>query len=505
MTGVQASPVLAPPSGTDRFDRGRRTVGLIAGPVVALAVYANAGALAPAQRSLAAVMVFVVIFWATEPIPIPVTALLGLALASVAGVAPPPEVFGAFSSPVIFLFIGSFIIARAMTIHGLDRRFAFRVLSLPGVAQSTYRIVVAFGVCAALLSSVISNTAAVAMLLPIAVGVLRAISELLPANLRGGPRLRLGTALMLMTAYGASVGGLLTPIGSPANLIGREFIAELTGVEISFFGWMLMTLPIVVAMFAVLSVVLLLLNRPEVRRLEGATEYIRGERSALGPLTRAERNTLLAFAVAVTLWVLPGIVGLLVGESSSVATLLGERADEGTVAILAAALLFLLPVDWPQRRFTLSWEQAVRIDWGTVLLFGSGIALGTLLSDTGLAGRLGGSLATSLGMTSLITLTASAALAAVLLSETTSNTAAVGIVVPILIPVAQAAGVDPLIPALAAVFGASYGFMLPVSTPPNAIVYASGMVPITRMLRSGAAFDVAGVLLITAGLLLLGR
>jgi solute carrier family 13 (sodium-dependent dicarboxylate transporter), member 2/3/5 len=446
----------------------------------------------------------VVVFWMTEPIPIPVTAVLGLALAVVTGVAPSAEVFGAFSSPVIFLFIGSFIIARAMTVHGLDRRFALRVLALPGVARSTYRIIVAFGVSAALLSSVISNTAAVAMLLPIGLGVLRAVMGLLPADLRGGSQqLRLGTALMLMTAYGASVGGLLTPIGSPPNLIGRAFIAELTGVEITFFGWMLMALPVVGAMFPVLCVVLLLLNRPEIRELHGAAEYISTERAALGPLSRGERNTLLAFCVAVSLWVLPGLVALAAGASSPAAAFLSGRIDEGTVAILAASLLFVLPVDWGRRRFTMDWERAVRIDWGTVLLFGSGIALGTLLSDTGLALHVGERLATAMGPATLITLTASAALAAVLMSETTSNTAAVGIVVPIVIPLAMATGVDPFLPAMAAIFGASFGFMLPVSTPPNAIVYGSGLVPITRMIRSGFVFDVLGVVLITAGLLLL--
>ncbi|HUG84782.1 MAG TPA: DASS family sodium-coupled anion symporter, partial [Euzebya sp.] len=367
----------------DRFDRARRSIGLLAGPCLALGVYAWSDALDAPQRSLAAVLTFVVVFWVTEAIPIPVTAILGLALAVAAGVAPSAEVFGAFSSPVIFLFIGSFIIARAMTIHGLGRRFAFRVLALPGVARSTYTIIIAFGVCAALLSSVISNTAAVAMLLPIALGVLQAVRELLPADVRDQARLRLGTALMLMTAYGASVGGLLTPIGSPPNLIGRAFIAELAGVDIGFLDWMLLALPIVAAMFAVLCVLLLLLNRPEVRRLEGAEDYIRRERAALGPLSRAERNTLAAFAVAVALWTSPGIVGLILGDSSAAAELLRDRLDEGVVAILAASLLFLLPVDWTQRRFTLDWEQAVRIDWGTVLLFGSGIALGTLLSSTG--------------------------------------------------------------------------------------------------------------------------
>jgi solute carrier family 13 (sodium-dependent dicarboxylate transporter), member 2/3/5 len=170
--------------------------------------------------------------------------------------------------------------------------------------------------------------------------------------------------------------------------------------------------------------------------------------------------------------------------------------DEGTVAIVAAALLFILPVNWAERRFTLNWNEAARIDWGTIILFGSGIALGTMLSDSGLAETLGKGIAETLGFTSLVAVSAVAALIAILISETTSNTASATIVVPIVIPIAAAAGLNPVIPALAAVFGASFGFMLPVSTPQNAVVYGSGLIPITKMVRSGIVFDIIGIILI---------
>jgi solute carrier family 13 (sodium-dependent dicarboxylate transporter), member 2/3/5 len=170
--------------------------------------------------------------------------------------------------------------------------------------------------------------------------------------------------------------------------------------------------------------------------------------------------------------------------------------DEGTVAIVAAALLFILPVNWAERRFTLNWNEAARIDWGTIILFGSGIALGTMLSDSGLAETLGKWVAGTLCFTSLVAVSAVAALIAILISETTSNTASATIVVPIVIPIAAAAGLNPVIPALAAVFGASFGFMLPVSTPQNAVVYGSGLIPITKMVRSGIVFDFIGIILI---------
>ena len=492
----------------ERFERVRQTVGLFLGPLIFLVLYLLPLGLPPEQQALAAVFAFVIVYWFTEPIPIPVTAVLALALCIVFGVASGDDVFGAFASSTIFLFIGAFIIAQAMMTHGLDRRFAFRVLSLPGIASSTYAVIIAFGAIAALISAFISNTATAAMLLPIGLGMMGALAGLVSDQSEGQTdpsRLRFGTALMLMIAYGASVGGLLTPIGSPPNLIGIGFIEEQTGTTISFFQWVVTALPIVLLMFVALCVILILLNRPEVRRITGAGEYVAEERRKLGPISPGERNTLIAFAVAVTLWMLPGFVNLFLGEDSALYGFLSDRMDEGVVAILAASLLFLLPVNWSERRFTMNWNEAVRIDWGTILLFGAGITLGTLLSDTGLARTIGQAIAEGLGVTSLVAITVLATVVAVLISETTSNTASVGIVVPIVIPIANAAGVEPLIPALAAIFGASYGFMLPVSTPPNAIVYGSGMIPITKMVRSGVFFDVIGVILIVAGVTVMAQ
>jgi sodium-dependent dicarboxylate transporter 2/3/5 len=445
---------------------------------------------------------------------VPATALLALALCAALEVAPASEVFSAFASPTIFLFIGSFILARAMSVHGLDRRFALRVLSIRGVAGSTYGTIVAFGAVAALLSAFISNTAATAMLLPIGLGIVGIYEGLIgrgrtdePGDGRG-PRpgaARLGSALMLMIAYSASVGGLLTPIGSPPNLLGRGFLETQTGVTIPFLEWSFVAAPIVAVMFLALSAILLTLERPEVRHIPGASAYFAVERARLGPFTHGERNTLVAFALAVALWVLPGVVGVVGGEDSAAYEAVRGRFDEGVVALLAASLLFLLPLDRRLRGFTLTWRQAVAIDWGTIVLFGAGIALGSLLSSTGLADVIGASLAGSLGGASQIVLTALAVLAAIVISETTSNTASVGIVVPIAISLAAAAGMDPVVPALAAIFGSSFGFMLPVSTPPNAIVYGSGRIPITRMIRAGFVFDVVGAIIIAVGVTIMAE
>jgi len=491
-----------------RFEQARRTIGLFLGPVVLLVIYFLPLPLEYDQQTLAAILSFTIIYWLSEAIPIPATAILALALAvllNVPGVGPNADdapgdiIYGAFASDIIFLFVGAFIIAQAMVTHGLDRRFAFRILSLPGVSSSTYGVIIAFGAIAALISSVISNTATAAMLLPIGLGMMGALGGLVQDQAgteRDVTRLRFGTALMLMISYGAGVGGLLTPIGTPPNLIGIGFIEEETDITITFFDWVLTALPIVLLMFIALCVILILLNRPEVRRLSGAGEYVNEQRSRLGPLSRGERNTLIAFGVAVTLWMLPGFLALVLGDESPIYGLVGSRLDEGTVAIIAAVLLFLLPINWSERRFTLNWNEAVRIDWGTILLFGSGIVLGTMLSETGLAETIGTGIAAAFGFTSLLAVSAVSAIIAIIISETTSNTASATIVVPIVIPIAAAAGLDPIVPALAAVFGASFGFMMPVSTPQNAVVYGSGMIPITKMVRSGAVFDIIGLILI---------
>ena len=489
------------PAGASASGTVRQRIGFDAGPVAFLAVLLAPIGLTLEQQALAAILGLVVVFWVTEAIPVPATALLALALCAFLAVAPPSEVFAAFASPTIFLFIGSFILARAMTIHGLDRRFALRVLSVGGIAGSTYGTIIAFGAVAAAMSAFISNTAATAMLLPIGLGIIGIYGGLIRRDAQGadpGTR-RLGAALMLMIAYSASVGGLLTPIGSPPNLLGRGFLETQAGVTLPFLQWSFIAAPVVLLMFGALCLILIALNRPEARRIPGAAAYIGGERSKLGGFSAGERNTLIAFLLAVSLWLLPGIVGIVAGESSEAYAAVRGRLDEGVVAILAASLLFVMPLDRGARRFTLDWRQAVAIDWGTIILFGSGIALGSLLSSTGLAALIGETLASSLGAASPMTLTVLAVLAAILISETTSNTASVGIVVPIVISLAQAAGMDPAVPALAAIFGASFGGMLPVSTPPNAIVYGSGMVPITRMIRSGFVFDVIGAVIIAVG------
>ena len=500
----------------ERFERQRRTIGLFLGPIVLGAMLLIPFDLDGNQHRLAAILAFVVVWWVTEAIPIPMTALLGVVLCALLEATPPPPegdssvdvVFGLFTDDTVMLFIGSFIIAQAMVVHGLHRRLAYRVLSLSWVGGNTYRIILAFGLIGAITSPVMSNTAGAAMMLPIGLGVMGVVGGMVANQARGEQRverLRFGAALMLVITYGITVGGLLLPIGSPPNLIGRDLLETETGEPITFFEWFLMALPIVLVMFVAVIVIVLAFNRPEVKEVEGVEEYVREERDKLGRLSRGERNTLLVLAFALIGWFLPGLVGIVAGDDSNAYTQVEEASNEGIVAILAATLLFVLPVDWKKRKFTLNWNQASQIDWGTVILFGGGLVLGSLLSQTGLAEVVGSSLSDSLGVSSLFGITVVIVIVAVLVSETTSNTASAAIMVPIAISIAAASDVNPTIPALAAIFGANYGFMLPVSTPPNAIVYSSGLLPITRMIKAGAVFDIIGAVLCVVGVIVMAN
>jgi sodium-dependent dicarboxylate transporter 2/3/5 len=480
--------------GEARFERRRATIGLGLGPLVFLLILWSPLALEREAHRLAAVLAWVVIYWVTEAMPLPATALLGPLLCVLLGVADPKSAFAPFANPVIFLFIGSFMLARAIMVHGLDRRVALALLSRPGVGATPFRLMAVAGGCTAMLSMWISNTSATAMIFPIAVGLLRGAGAL------GGGY---AAGLMLVVAYGASVGGIGTLIGTPPNLIGVGLIREQLGVTISFVDWLGLGLPLMVAMLAVLVPLLYWLHRP----VDAAAGPLCGGRDGAppprAPWSAGERNAAMAFGVAVMLWLLPAVLVLTAGADSPAARWYERHVSEAAVALLAALLLFVLPVNWPERTFTLTWRDGVAIDWGTILLFGGGLSLGELMFKTQLSNVIGTGLAETLAVDSLWTITALAIALGILMSELTSNTASATMIIPVVIAIAQAAGVSPLPPALGACLGASYGFMLPISTPPNAIVYGSGLVPIGRMVRAGMLFDLAGFVIIWAGLRLL--
>jgi sodium-dependent dicarboxylate transporter 2/3/5 len=480
-----------------RFERVRRRVGRWLGPLVLVAGLAlPIPAPNPEAARLAAILGFVLVWWITEAVPIPVTALLGPSLAVLLGVGTAGELFAAFGDPIVLLFLGGFVLARAMAATGLDRRVAFAILARPRIAASPARLLVGFALLTAGSSAWMNNTSTTAMLFPIGLSVLGTLARMAG---RAATRLRFGTALMLILAWASSIGGIMTPVGSSPNLIALGQLEKLGAGRVPFFHWMVITVPIAVAMVAALLAYLRVALPPDVPARADATARIAAERAALDWLSRAERNVLLAFGTTVAMWVTPGLLAVALGTDAPLVTSLQRLLPESVAALLGASLLFVLPVGGG--RATIGWSEASRIDWGTLLLFGGGLALGGAMFRTGLAASLGNGLVAWTGSDSLVSLTCLFCWVAIVLTETTSNTATATMLAPLAIAAAQAAGVSPVPPAMGVALGASMAFMLPVSTPPNAIVYGSGCVPITTMARHGLVLDLVSAVVIPVGVL----
>jgi sodium-dependent dicarboxylate transporter 2/3/5 len=488
-----------------RFERRRRTAGLFLGPLafVALLLLPPAGLTVPAAR-LTALLAWVLIWWVTEAVPIPVTSLLGPVLGVLLGVGTASELFAGFGDPVILFFLGSFIIAEAMTATGLGRRLAYGILARPWVGVSTTRLLLAFSFLAGGLSMWISDTATTAMIYPIAMSVLGVLAKLLgkSAGREVEPReLRYGVALLLVISYSSLIGGIGTPIGTPPNLIAIGLLEKLAGEKVAFFSWMSVAVPVTLLLLVVLVVYLRLALPPECESIEGGQAFVTAERAALGPWTAGQRNVLGVFLLAVALWVLPGVLSLAGAGETPFARLVQRALPESVVALGGALLLFVLPTDWAQRRFTITWNEAVRVDWGTLLLFGGGLSLGGAMFRTGLAAALGRGLVELTGAQSEWAITYLFSTVATLLTETTSNTASATMVCPLAIAAARAAGRRPIAPAIATALSASMAFLLPVSTGSNAIIYGSGCVPITAMLRHGGVLDLLALAIVPAAVL----
>jgi sodium-dependent dicarboxylate transporter 2/3/5 len=497
---AQAVEVYSPAE--EQFNRRRRTIGLALGPILCLVLLISPLPLPGPAHRLGAILAMMIVLWVTEALPLAVTALIGPILVILLGIAPAREAFAPFADPIIFLFIGSFMLAEAMFVHGLDRRIAYSALSWPAVSRSPWRILLTFGGVTTFISMWISNTATTAMMFPIGLSIVAHVAK----NRMHDPAIRrFAMAMMLITAFGATIGGMATPIGTPPNLIGLGMLERLTGYRLSFAGWMLFGVPLTIVLFFVLAGIFGATALKGVVLDTPATNPIREELRKLGGLKAGERNVVLAFAITVTLWLLPGVFAITGQGDSGFARGYAAAVPESVAAMIGAILLFLLPVNWRARRFTLGWADASRIDWGIILLFGGGLMMGELAFSTGLAERVGRGILTVLPASGQFALTLLFTGLAAAVSETASNTASANMIIPITIAVAQASGVDPVVPALGATLGSSMGFMMPISSPPNAIVYSSGHVPISAMMRYGIALDIAGFVIVTAMLLAFGR
>ena len=495
----------------------RAWAGRFLGPVLAVAAYylLALGDLSDAGRGVAAVGVLMAVWWVSEALPLAATALLPIALFPLLGVSDVEAAAAPYANDVIFLFMGGFMLALAMQRWGLHRRIALRTVM--AVGTKPVRVIGGFMIATGFLSMWVSNTATAVVMLPIGLSVLGLVfervrgdvtvtSDTQVADIAEGDddsgAANFATCLMLAIAYAASIGSLATLIGTPPNLFMAGFLAESYGIEIGFGQWMLLGLPLAVVFMVLTWLVLTKIVYPiTLKDIPGGRELFRSELQKLGPMSRGERLVLIIFVCTALLWIsrepltgwtwltdlFPGVAGL---------------SDAG-IAILAALALFAIPVDPRHGVFTLDWSSASKLPWGVLLLFGGGLSLAAAISSSGLDEFIGNSVAALGGVPTLVMVLV-VVTAVVFLTELTSNTATAATFLPIVAGIAVGLDIDVLLLVVPAALAATCAFMLPVATPPNAIVFGSGHVTIPQMVRAGWRLNIIAIVLIPLAMYALG-
>lgn len=462
-------------------------------------------ALASSIQSVFALLLLMVVWWITEAIPLPVTALLPaivLPFLHVIGVAGKnvyeftiKNSLTSYANPVIYLFLGGFLLAAAMQKWGLDRRLTLWLLTRGSLANSSKSILLGMMAVTAFLSMWMSNTATAAMMLPLGLGILR-LMDLKPGESR------YGRALMLGIAWAASIGGVGTIIGTPPNgialgILNSTFAHDPAYHRITFLDWMKFGVPYVVLMVPLAWGILLALNPPEIVSLPGGKARLQQERAQQSPMSRGEGLTIAVFLLAVVLWVTNPFWDALLPAALAARI---SWIDEYLIGLVAGVLCFVMPVNFQQSRFLLDWQDARFVDWGTLILFGGGIALSEAMFKTGLATWIATSFVSLVGTPSTLVMVVAVVFLVDFLTEVTSNTAVTGMIVPVVISIAQKTGENPITLAIAVALAASMAFMLPVATPPNALVYGTGYIKLKDMVRNGFVLDMLGWIL-TVGIL----
>jgi len=483
----------APPVIVDNWNM-RRQIGLLAGPLLFFGMLSLTGPadMPAAAWPMAAIALLMAVWWITEAIPIPATSLLPLVLMPLTGVMPIKDAAAPFANELIFLFLGGFLIALGMQRWNLHRRIALGIVSVVGTSPG--RLIFGFMLASAGISAFVSNTVTALMMMPIGLAVIHQVIE---EGRREGldqvidfapERFAFGINLMLGIAYAASIGGMSTLIGTPPNTVLAGYVRQHYGFEITFARWMLVGVPLSAVMLVLCWLWLTRIAHPMKQlSVPSGRRFIEKELRSLGAWSRGELLTGAVFAVTALAWIFrPFLVPLLPA---------GASLSDAGIGLIGGLLLFLLPVDWRQGRFVLNWEWAARIPWGVLILFGGGLSLAAGFDSTGLSAWLAGRVQL-LGDAPLLLLVLAVTALIIFLTELTSNTATAAMSMPLLAAVADGIGHNPLLLLVPAALAASSAFMLPVATPPNAIVFGSGYVTIPQMARSGFVLNLTGLVLI---------
>lgn len=493
----------------------RRIIGLVAGIIAAVLVYFIMPAdLEVWPKLTAATAVLMAIWWMTEAIPIPATALIPLIIFPLAvpagesdGGVTVSDVGANYGNDVIFLFMGGFLLALAMQRWNLHRRIALLVLR--GMGSNTNALIAGFMIATGFLSMWVSNTATAVMMLPIGISVLLLVkrisdgadaddvinsgtdSEATQEEVDEVSKTNFGTGLMLAIAYAASIGSLGTIIGTPPNALLAAHMSSAHDMELGFGRWMLVGVPLsIVLMVGAWFILTKVMFKPETKNIPGGAELIRKEWNKLGPMSVGELSVLIVFIVAAISWVaVPLISEYVFGLEEPVIS------DSG-IAMIVGVALFVIPGGAEQGVRLLNWDTALNLPWGVLLLFGGGLALSSQFSDSGLSDWLGTQVEGLAGVPVWV-LVGLAAVGILVLTEMTSNTATAATFLPVASGVAMGTGVEPLMLTAPVALAATCAFMLPVATPPNAIAFGSGYVTIGQMIKGGGLINVLAAILIT--------
>ncbi|MCT1545242.1 MULTISPECIES: SLC13 family permease [Kocuria] len=495
-----------------------RLLGLLAGLALAAAIYALMPQDVPHNAKLtAATAVLMGVWWMTEALPLPATALIPLVVFPTLGEDITLDKVGAsYGNNIIFLFMGGFLLALAMQRWNLHRRIALLTVKVMGTKPS--QMVAGFMVATGFLSMWVSNTATAVMMLPIGVSVLLLVTkigsgdgETAPATAEAGGsrdtgdvdlqddqlkeevvKSNFGTALMLGIAYSASIGSLGTIIGTPPNTLMAGYLSDAHDITIGFGQWMLVGVPLAVVLMALCWLLLTkVLFKPEISEIPGGKELIGEELHKLGPMSSGEKRVLALFVLAAAAWIL---VPILFDD---------PMISDAGIAVAVGLLLFLCPAGAAPGVRLLDWETAVKLPWGVLLLFGGGLALSAQFSTSGLTEWIGQQVQ-GLGGLPVVLLVLLMAGGILLLTELTSNTATAATFLPVAGGVAMGIGVDPMLLAIPVALAATCAFMLPVATPPNAIAFGSGYVTVSQMIRGGVWLNLIALVLITITTMTLG-
>ncbi|MDT0553425.1 SLC13 family permease [Urechidicola vernalis] len=462
----------------------KQQLGLLLGPIVFILtiLFFNPKGLSPAGVAVLAGAFWVAIWWITEAVPIAVTALLPIVLFPLTGAVNLSNVTASYGHKYIFLFIGGFILAIAIEKWNLHKRIALTIIRIVGT--NVKQIILGFMVATAFLSMWISNTATAVMILPVGLAIVSQLKDN-PETVEDENEI-FGKALMLAIAYSASIGGIATLIGTPPNLVMAGVMQENYGIEISFAQWFSFGFPISIFLLVLCWVYLTKFAfKFKQNDFPGGKKEVEKQIHALGKVSFEEKMVLIVFATTAICWI----------SRSFLLVKITPIIDDTIIAIIAAIVLFVIPTK-DKKRALLNWEDAVKLPWGILLLFGGGMALAKGFETSGLAVWMGGKM-TSLEGVSLFVLILIIVFIVNFLTEITSNLATTAMLLPVLVSLAAAIQVHPYFLVISATLAASCAFMLPVATPPNAVVFGSGYLKIKDMVKKGIWFNLISIAVIT--------